>query len=134
MAMEMTKTVLVLEDERPLLEAVRAKLEKTGFSVVTARTVDQAMRYLEELEMVDVVWLDHYLLGKENGLDFVAKLKDSENGQWKNIPIFVVSNTASPDKVQSYMRFGVNKYYIKAEYRLDTIIADIQEFLEHPEE
>jgi hypothetical protein len=45
------------------------------------------------------------------------------------VPIFVVSNTASADKVQSYLQLGVNKYYTKADYRLDDIIKDIKTFL-----
>ena len=127
------KNILVVEDERPLLEAIKTKMEKAGFEVTTARTVEQALNYLTDLERVDAIWLDHYLLGKENGLDFVTQLK-REGGEWSHIPIFVVSNTASPDKVQSYIRLGVNKYYVKAEHRLDEMIQEIETLLDHPEE
>ena len=127
------KTMLVIEDERPLVEAIKTKLENNSFEVVTARTVEQALNYLEDLKQVDAIWLDHYLLGKEDGLDFVAKLK-SHDGKWKQIPIFVVSNTASADKVQSYIRLGISKYYVKAEHRLDGIINEIKSFLDDPEE
>ncbi|MFZ4631705.1 MAG: response regulator [Patescibacteria group bacterium] len=115
--------ILVVEDEKPLLEAIKIKLEKGGFSVVTARTVEQAVGLLEDLETIKVIWLDHYLLGKENGLDLVVKIKNDE--RFKNIPIFVVSNTASDDKVKSYLALGVNNYYTKSNYRLDQIINDI---------
>ena len=127
------KTILVVEDERPLAEAIKTKLEMSGFETATARTVDQALGYLKDFGGVDAVWLDHYLLGKENGLDFVARCK-SMDSPCKNIPIFVVSNTATSDKVQSYIRFGITKYYIKAEQRLDAIVSEIKAFLEHPEE
>ena len=127
------EVILVVEDERPLADAIKVKLEKNGFAVVTARTVQQTLNYLEDLGTVDAIWLDHYLLGKENGLDFMAQLKTNE-GRWKNIPVFVVSNTANPDQVQSYLRFGVYKYYTKADYRLDDIIGEIKSFLENPEE
>jgi len=118
------RTILVVEDEKPLMDAVKKKLELCGFYVVTARDVAQAMSYLEDLERVDLVWLDHYLLGKENGLDLVIKMK-ADDSKWKNIHIFVVSNTATPDKVQSYLHLGVDKYFTKADYRLDDIIKDI---------
>lgn len=121
------KTILVVEDEKPLLEAIHTKLEKSGFSVVTARTAEQAYGLLEDIAKVDIIWLDHYLLGKENGLDLVAKIKNDE--KYKKIPIFIVSNTASAEKVQSYINLGVNKYYIKSNYRLDKIISDIRECL-----
>ena len=121
---ESQKTILVLEDERPLLEAIKKKLEISGFAVLSARSVEQAIEYLKDVGDIAVIWLDHYLLGKENGLDFVTRMKGNE--EWKKIPIFVVSNTASPDKMTSYIELGVDKYYTKADYRLDQIIADIQ--------
>ncbi|MEI8060827.1 MAG: response regulator [Candidatus Berkelbacteria bacterium] len=115
--------VLVMEDEQPLIEAISTKLKTTGFQVVSARSVEQGLNLLKDKVEVDIIWLDHYLFGKEDGLDFVAQIKKSD--EWKNIPIFVVSNTASPDKVKHYMQLGVDKYYIKAEHRLDEIISEI---------
>jgi DNA-binding response OmpR family regulator len=128
-----TYTVLVIEDERPLVQVIQAKLEKSGFEVVTARTVDQGLHYMEDVGSIDVVWLDHYLLGEKTGLDFVAKLKGPDS-KWKDIPIFVVSNTASSTNMQSYLRLGVNVYSVKAEHRLDEITADIRKFLDKPKE
>jgi DNA-binding response OmpR family regulator len=124
--------ILVVEDERPLQEAIKAKLIKEGFEVVTARAVREAYNFLKDIKNVEAIWLDHYLLGQENGLDFVVAVK--ENNQWIKIPIFVVSNTASPDKVQTYLRLGVHKYYTKADNRLDQIIKDIKKFLNKGEE
>lgn len=126
------KTILVIEDERPLIGAISAKLEKEGLAVVTARTVDQALGYLHDLPSVDAVWLDHYLLGQADGLDFVAKVK-ADGSHWKHIPIFVVTNTASPENRLSYIHFGVEKYYVKSEHRLDEIVQAIKTFLTHPE-
>lgn len=125
--MNEVKNILVVEDEKPLLDAIRIKLEKGGFSVVTARTVEQAWGLLEDLNSIAVVWLDHYLLGKENGLDLVVKIKHDD--RFKGIPIFVVSNTATQDKVKCYIALGVNNYYTKSNYRLDQIIKDINDYL-----
>lgn len=126
------KTILVIEDEIPLLKAIRDKLEISGFQIVSARTVKQAIGILEDVGNIDIIWLDHYLLGKEDGLDFVTEIKGRD--QWKHIPIFVISNTASLDKVQSYIRLGADKFYTKANYRLDKIIEDIKECLEKKED
>lgn len=59
------KTILVIEDERPLSKVIVDKLERAGFEVLTARTVDQGLEYIEEVSSIDVVWLDHYLFGKK---------------------------------------------------------------------
>lgn len=131
--MDNQKTVMVIEDEKPLVEAIRTKLEKNGFTVVTGRSVKQALEFLEEGVKIDAIWLDHYLLGLENGLDLMAKMKE-EKSKYKKIPIFVVSNTATPDKIQSYLRLGANKYYTKADNRLEDIIRDINDYLADSEE
>lgn len=136
------KTILVIEDERPLLEVVNSRLVKKGFGVITARSVDevfnaglekkglgviaaksiqQALDYLKNLEQIDAIWLDHNLIGKENGFELVKKIK-ANGGKWKKIPIFVVSNTEKSEVTTTYMNLGVNKYYVKSNHRLDDII------------
>lgn len=117
------KSVLVIEDEKLLQKAIKDKLERNGFEVVTAVEVDEALLKLKKIEKVAAVWLDHYLLGDKNGLDFVARLKKEE--KWKEIPIFVVSNTASLDKIKTYLELGVKKYYVKAECRIDDVVKEI---------
>lgn len=124
------KTILIVEDERPLIEAIRSRLDKNGFDVLTARTIDQAKAYLEDVQKVDAVWLDHYLLGVETGLDLVRMMKE-ENSGWRGVPIFVVSNTATDNKVRTYIRLGVTKYFVKSETRLDSIVPDIKDFLDN---
>jgi len=117
-------TVLVVEDELPLQQAIQLELEKNGLAVVTARSVKQAEVLLKELGKVDAVWLDHYRIGEESGLDFVAKMKNSK--KWQKVPIFAVSNTASADKVKTYLKLGINKFYTKANNRLEAIISEIK--------
>lgn len=118
------KLVLVVEDEPALCEAIRMKLQLEGATVLTAKSVEEAMAHLERVKTVDAVWLDHYLFGKENGLDLVMKIKNGED-EWKKIPIYVVSNTASDDKVNTYIQLGIDKFFTKADYRLEQIIEEM---------
>lgn len=144
------KTILVIEDEKSLLEVVKTKLEKSGFNVITSRSVtdafgmplsedktgaitltsvEKALKHLNELEQVNAIWLDHNLIGEEDGLDFVTKLK-ANGGKWSEVPIFVISNTSDPELVKTYAKLGANKYYIKAEYKLEKIIEEINAVVE----
>ena len=59
----------------------------------------------------------------------ISKIKE-ENSAWKNIPIFVVSNTAGDDKKHAYLNLGANKFYTKSNFRLDQIIDDVKATLE----
>ena len=92
---------------------------------VSARSVEQAEDYLKESGAVDAIWLDHYLLGAENGLDLVVRLKKNE--KFNKIPIFLVSNTATEDKINSYIELGVEKYYAKINHRLSEIVDSVIE-------
>ena len=121
------KTILVIEDEKPLLEVIRQRIKKEGFEVKTARTAQEGINYLKSSLPLDLIWLDHYLPGKDTGLDFVWKIHQNE--RWRKIPVFVISNSTSHDKQRSYIQLGVVKYYTKADYRLGEIIEDICQFL-----
>ena len=84
--------------------------------------------YLNNLEKLpDAIWLDYYLKDM-NGLAFMQQLK--ENPKWASIPVLVVSNSASPEKVTNMLALGAKKYILKAEYRLDEIIAMIRQFIQ----
>ncbi len=125
------KIILVVEDERPLVRVIETKLIKSGFDVVTARTVDQGLDYMKEIGDVDAVWLDHYLIGDKTGINFVEEVKKPES-KWRKIPIFVVSNTASNSNVQTYKNLGVDCYSVKADHKLCQITEDLKKLLEHP--
>ena len=121
----MSKNILIVEDELTLSKIIQKKLQNSGFETFTARSVVEAWEIINRPGSVDVVWLDHYLLGTDSGLDLVVKMKD-DNSKFKNIPIFVVSNTASPEKVNSYINLGVNKYYTKSNNSIEDIVQDIK--------
>lgn len=127
---EKKNTILVLEDERQLAKAVRDAFTKQGFEPIIVSTVEDGIKELKNLKTVDVIWVDHYLLGTESGLDFVVELKNHD--EWKNIPIFVVSNTASTTNIRSYIQLGVTNYYTKADYDITQIINDIKYALKQP--
>ncbi|MBU0661171.1 response regulator [Patescibacteria group bacterium] len=122
------KTVLVIEDEIPLQNAIRIKLEKSNFRVITSRTIKEAMNHLKDVEDIDVIWLDHYLVGKDTGLEFIKQMK--KHKEFKHLPIFAISNTASEEKIEEYKKLGVEKFYTKSNFRLDQIITDMQSCLE----
>lgn len=121
------RTILVIEDEKPLARAISKKLDFSGFDVVTARSVEQALGYLEDIDKIDAVWLDHYLLGEMDGLDFLERVKSHQD--WKGLPVFVVTNTAGADKRLVYLKLGATEYFIKSENRLDKIISSIKKDL-----
>lgn len=123
---------MVVEDENLLLQAITKKIKLSNMDVLSCASGQQAIDYLNSIEeLPDAVWLDYYLKDM-NGLAFMQKLK--ENPKWANIPVLVVSNSASPDKVSTMLGLGAKKYILKAEFRLDEIIDLIRKFIEDNDE
>lgn len=120
---EKKKKILIVEDDKSLLKAVVQRLKLKGFDVSSACSVEDALKIFKT-EKFDALWLDHYLVGKENGLDLVVYIRKSENNS--DIPIFVVTNSASSGKMNSYLKLGVKKYYIKVTVSLTQVVSDIE--------
>lgn len=120
--------ILVIEDEQSLAEAIKKKFDLMGFKVHAAKSVAQGLEALAQSDNVSVVWLDHYLLGKETGLDFIRRVR--EDSRYKDMPIFVVSNSVTSEKINTYLVLGAKKYYTKSNYRLDEIVAEIKQTIE----
>lgn len=119
--------VMVVEDEALLLQAITKKLKLSGMDVVSCASGEQAVDYLKNLEeLPDLIWLDYYLQDM-NGLAFMQTIKN--NPTWAKIAVLVVSNSASPEKVETMLGLGAKKYILKAEHRLDEITDMIREFL-----
>lgn len=121
---QIKKSILVVEDETPLLMALQKKLVLSGFDVVTARSAKQALNAIKDVGGVDLIWLDHLLLEDETGLDFLREIKKDD--KFKNIPVYIVSVTADQETVDEYMRLGANKHYPKHEFSISDIINDIK--------
>ncbi len=118
---------MVVEDESLLLQAITKKLTVSGVDPVSCASGAQALDYLKNLpELPDAIWLDYHLKDMD-GLGFMKQLKS--NPLWSKIPVIVVSNSASPDKVDAMLALGANKYLLKADHFLDEIIQIVKEFI-----
>ncbi|OGK19419.1 hypothetical protein A2866_01780 [Candidatus Roizmanbacteria bacterium RIFCSPHIGHO2_01_FULL_39_8] len=121
-------TVMVVEDEDLLLEAIGKKLQQVQMFPILCRSGKEAVDYLSAHEQVpNAVWLDYYLKDTD-GLALMTLLK--QNPKWENIPVVVVSNSASTLKVNNMLALGAKKYLLKAEYRLEDIVDIIRQLNE----
>src|SRR3989344_1854458 len=120
-------TVMVVEDEHLLLKAIERKLRLNNLNVIACETGAQAMENLnKKTAPPDAIWLDYYL-GDITGLEFMKKLR--QNVKWADIPVLVVSNSADPEKVSAMLALGAKDYLLKADYRLDRLVSEIQSLI-----
>lgn len=124
------KTIMIIEDEELLLSAINTKLLARGYKTVPCKSAEDALSYLNNTENIipDAIWLDYYLPGMD-GSKFAESLKKSE--RLKDVPIVVVSNSASDQKKEAMLKFGIKKYVLKAEHKLEDIIQILESEIEH---
>ncbi len=120
------KLIMIVEDEIMLLNAICLKLGKRGYDTISCTSGRQALDYLKSIPTLpDGIWLD-YQLRDLNGLEVMAAVKESE--VWNTVPVFVVSNSASQEKMLNMLALGAKKYFLKAEHKLDEIIDAISAY------
>lgn len=125
--MDKKSTIMVIEDEELLQEAISKKLQLSGLHVISCTSGKDALKKLMNIPTPpNAIWLDYYLKDM-NGLEFMQELKKSP--KLANIPVIVVSNSASLQKVNSMLALGAKQYLLKAEHRLDDIITTITAFI-----
>ena len=118
---------MVVEDEHLLLKAIERKLKLNNLNVIACESGTEALERLGKIpQLPDAIWLDYYL-GDINGIEFMQKLR--KNPKLADIPVLVVSNSANPDKVAKMMTLGAKGYLLKADYRLDRLVSEIQSLI-----
>lgn len=119
------KTILVVEDEPALLEAVKLKLSQVGVTVLTASSGEAALEVLKD-HKPDLVWLDLLLPGI-NGLEVLNHIRTDL--QMPHLPVVIVSVSGGPEKVKRAFELNVLDYIIKSDFKIEDIIHKVMNLL-----
>lgn len=96
--------ILIVDDERAVLDVFKDSLELDGHSVVTAQSGEEALAILEEKEF-DVVLTD-LKMEKVSGLDVLRRTKERS----PTTVVIVVTGYASLDSATEALRLGAYDY------------------------
>lgn len=123
--------ILVVEDEKVLLDTLTEKLQKEGFEVIKATDGREGLD-LAITEHPDLILLD-LVMPKVDGATMLSKLRLNEWGAKALILVLTnLSNTSSVISVVEDLHMGPNskdEYIVKANYSLDNLVARIKEKL-----
>ena len=105
--MEEKKTVLIVEDEKGIVDILRFNLEKEGYAVLTAYDGETGLALAQE-KNPDIILLD-VMLPKMNGFDVCRILR--ENGS--SVPVIILTaREEETDKVLG-LELGADDYITK---------------------
>lgn len=91
----MNKTILVIDDDQAILDAVRMVLQRAGYDVQSSMS-GQCLQELDDKQMPDLILLD-ILLSGEDGRELCAQLKQRE--ETRHIPVILCSAHFSGDVI-----------------------------------
>ena len=123
--MKSQKTVLVVEDDHALQEAIKFKLEQAGANVLAAGSGEEALEILKS-HYPDFIMLDILLPGMD-GLEVLRHIR--ENALLQGLPVAIMSVSAGAEKIKEAFSLNVVDYFIKSEYRIDEITFRVMNYL-----
>jgi two-component system, OmpR family, alkaline phosphatase synthesis response regulator PhoP len=103
------ETILVVDDERDILELVRYNLEKEGFKVSCVLSGYDALAAVQEAPP-DMILLD-LMLPDLDGLDVCRRLKEEE--KTRQVPIVMVSAKGEDTDIILGLEMGADDYITK---------------------
>lgn len=103
------ETVLVVDDERDILELIRYNLEKEGYRVTTVTSGEESLAIAAN-EQPSIVLLDLMLPGLD-GLEVCKRLKQQE--ATRSIPVVMLTAKTEDSDIVSGLEIGADDYITK---------------------
>lgn len=118
----MTFTVLVVEDDSALREAICDTLQIVGYATLSADNGHTALRLLQENE-VDIVISD-VQMGGLDGMQLLAKIRQSN----PEIPVLLMTAYGTIQQAVESMQEGAVDYLVKP-FESEVVVTKISQFL-----
>ncbi|MGZ3861569.1 MAG: hybrid sensor histidine kinase/response regulator transcription factor [Bacteroidia bacterium] len=106
---ENTCQVLMVEDDKDILEFNARYLEKNNFRVLRSSSTEEAMRIIEK-NLPDLIVSDLMMPGID-GLGFLKMIK--ENPETNHIPFIILSARSSPSVRMEVLQAGAQNFMVK---------------------
>ncbi len=101
--------ILIVEDEKDIIELVQYNLEREGYEVRAAANGEEALEFLDK-ESPDLILLDLMLPGID-GLEICRLIK--QDPKTKNIPIIILTAKSEEADVVVGLQLGADDYVTK---------------------
>ncbi len=117
--------ILIIEDEKALVNVLEKKLLYEGYEVSVACDGQEGMHKVKatnpNLILLDIV------MPKMNGFEVLENLKKDK--KISSIPVIVLSNSGYSVDLDKALDLGAVDYLVKAEFDLDEVVKKIEEII-----
>jgi CheY-like chemotaxis protein len=106
----MSRTVLIVEDDADICEAVAAVVEDLGLDVAVAANGQEGLRVLARIGVPCMILLDWWM-PVLSGREFLERLKEDPETRTVPVVLMTASETAPPPGVAAVLRkpFGLSR-------------------------
>ena len=120
---EKKKKILIAEDEKPMANALKAKLESSGFEVEIASDGEMALSILAKGK-IDLMLLD-LIMPKKDGFSVLTELKKTGN----KTPVVISSNLSQESDVKKTKELGAVDFFVKSDTPIVEVVEKIKKIL-----
>jgi DNA-binding response OmpR family regulator len=113
----MAKTILVVEDVSFLQNAIKMALKDAGYKVLAASDGEEGLETALE-KKPDLILLD-LMMPKMDGMSMLKKLREDVWG--KKVPVIILTNMSSEQKLLEAREANVTDYYIKSDWEIEEL-------------
>lgn len=119
------KTILIIDDEKDLSDAIATALSYEGFTTFTAEDGEAGLALALE-KKPDLIFLD-IVMPKLDGLGVLKQLREDPWG--KNVDVIVMTVLDDMEKIAEVVEKGGNEYLVKTNITLGAIVEKAKERL-----
>lgn len=116
------KTVLVVEDDRPLGQALSDKITRAGHRAVWVKSGGDALKEAEKVRP-DLILLD-ILIPDQSGLGVLKEIREQSWGA--RVPVVVLTNMESMEMTAAALDSGVHNYYVKSHTEINEVMKTVE--------
>jgi two-component system alkaline phosphatase synthesis response regulator PhoP len=124
---KLNKTILVVEDEKAMVEALGQKFKDAGFDVIKAFDGEEGLKIALK-ERPDLIMLD-IIMPKMDGISFLKRIREDDRYGGR-VPIIMLTNLSDADNVSEAAKYNVYDFLVKTDWRLDDVVKLVKEKLE----
>ncbi len=118
------RTVLIVDDDKFLLEMYRKKFESDGVEADVAVGADEALSKLREGAKPDVLILDIIMPGM-NGLELLETIRKEKLSP--DSTVIMLTNESNEDSINKAKTLGIQGYIVKATSVPTEVVEKVKE-------
>ncbi|PIY97035.1 MAG: response regulator [Candidatus Kerfeldbacteria bacterium CG_4_10_14_0_8_um_filter_42_10] len=123
--MNSKQKILLIEDDKMLLEMYSSKFNREGYDIVTAENGSDGLKLAKE-NKPDLILLD-IILPKLDGFATLKEIRGDAN--IKNTPVILLTNLGQDQDIQKGKALGADDYFVKANHTPTEVVEKVRELL-----